>query len=667
MAELFLAQDTERQEQVVIKRILPYLSHESEFVQMFLDEARIAAQLHHPSIIQIHELGKLNESLFMAMEFVNGVDLRKILQEEVKLGLTVPYGIVAYVTAQVCSGLGYAHNSTGMDGKALGIIHRDVSPQNVMVSFDGRVKLVDFGIAKASALVERSKPGVIKGKFLYLSPEQLSQDKLDHRADLFAIGTMMYELATGKSPFYKSTTEAVIYAIRAEDPPPPELVRNDFPPELSRIVMKCLVKDRARRYQQATEIQRDLEAFMKSAYPTDTQELSSYITQLFATEGSSGEKRQAPSVAASPPPASNPSARKEATVPLPQAGKASVLVPAQKRITGDRDVPVPSDAAPTAHASPEEVARAQQLAAVRSGIMAALPHRKSMRHELGQKRRGTVTMRGGERRSTSSDRNESVDEGMGKMTPSRAAMGALAPPPGTAAPSVRESQSFTSPDGDPLEAAPSDPSDNKMTEALPVPVVVRKRRTPANPAVSADTEAADDPRARDGDDDDEEGGSTASILPGQLAALAPRRQTVPPPTRSRHPMVVVGISFVVVLVLGIILLLVLKGRSAPAAPPAPVGEAPPAPAPPQELAAATPPAPAGGARSAWVRFDAPAGTVIQHGDQRYAAGLSFPIPPGPFTIEYRCPGRAAPISTVVQVEDGRSDTQVVPIRCGLGR
>src|SRR4051812_23080995 len=356
MAELFLASDIERQEQVVIKRILPYLSHEDEFVQMFLDEARIAAQLHHPSIIQIHELGKLNESLFMAMEYVNGFDLRKILQEEVKLGLTVPYGIVAYVTAQVCAGLGYAHNSSGMDGKPLGIIHRDVSPQNVMVSFDGRVKLVDFGIAKASALVERSKPGVIKGKFLYLSPEQLTQEKLDHRADLFAIGTMMYELATGKSPFYKSTTEAVIYAIRAEDPPPPQLVRNDFPPELSRIVMKCLVKDRARRYQQAADIQRDLEAFMRDAYPTDTQELSAYITQLFASDGSSGEKRAAPSgsqpaTSHTPPPtpstASAPgSARKDATVPLPQAGKASVLVPAQKRITGDRDVPVPSDAAP---------------------------------------------------------------------------------------------------------------------------------------------------------------------------------------------------------------------------------------------------------------------------------------------------------------------------------
>ena len=390
--------------------------------------------------------------------------------------------------------------------------------------------------------MERSKPGVIKGKFLYLSPEQLSQDRIDHRADLFALGTMLYEVATGKSPFYKATTEAVIYAIRAEDPPPPQLARRDFPPELSRIVMKCLVKDRARRYQQATEIQRDLEAFMRSAYPTDTQELSAYITQLFASEGSSGEKRAAPS--APPPPASQtppptPSTassagggRKDATVPLPQAGgKASVLVPAQKRTTGDRDVPVPSDAAPTAHASPEEVARAQQLAAVRSGIMAALPHRKSMRHELGQKRRGTVTMRGNEqRRSSSSDRNESVDESMAKSTPSRAAMGAL-PPPSMGSPAVgsRESQSFTSPEGDPLEAQPSDPSDNKMTEAIPAPPM-RRRRTPANPAISADTEANE--RI---DDDEEEGGfhrqhpprAARRAGPAATAAAATRQDPAP--------------------------------------------------------------------------------------------------------------------------------------------
>jgi serine/threonine protein kinase len=312
MAELFLAQDTERETLVVIKRILPYLSHEAEFVQMFLDEARIAAQLHHPNIIQVHELGKLQDSMFIAMEFVEGVDVRKVLAEEVKRSQTMPYSAVAYVTAQICAGLEYAHTSHGVDGKPLDVIHRDVSPQNVMVSYDGAVKLVDFGIAKAGALMERSKPGVIKGKFLYLAPEQLSQERLDRRADLFAVGTMMYELTLGKAPFYKPTTEAVIYAIRNEEALPPHLARSDFPPELSRIVMKCLVKDRNRRYQSAADIQRDLESYLRF-HPYSQFDLASYIGQLFGTEDErtmvhipSAVLPLPPRPAARPPPAPPP-------------------------------------------------------------------------------------------------------------------------------------------------------------------------------------------------------------------------------------------------------------------------------------------------------------------------------------------------------------------------
>ncbi|HLL54792.1 MAG TPA: protein kinase, partial [Myxococcaceae bacterium] len=321
MAELFLAQDTEREQLVVIKRILPYLSHEAEFVQMFLDEARIAAQLDHPNIIQVHELGKLQDSMFIAMEFVEGVDVRKVLAEETKRSQTMPYSAVAYVTAQICAGLEYAHTSHGVDGKPLDVIHRDVSPQNVMVSYDGAVKLVDFGIAKAGALMERSKPGVIKGKFLYLAPEQLSQERLDRRADLFAVGTMMYELTLGKAPFYKPTTEAVIYAIRNEEALPPHLARSDFPPELSRIVMKCLVKDRNRRYQSAAEIQRDLETYLRF-HPYSQFDLASYIGQLFGTEDErtmvhipSAVLPLPPRPAARPPPAPPPAPPSEALRP----------------------------------------------------------------------------------------------------------------------------------------------------------------------------------------------------------------------------------------------------------------------------------------------------------------------------------------------------------------
>lgn len=451
--------------------------------------------------------------------------------------------------------------------------------------------------------------------------------------------------------------------------------------------MKCLVKDRARRYQQASEIQRDLEAFMRAAYPTDAQELSSYITQLFASEGASGEKRQAPSAAPPPPPAPAapaphpphpphsahatppPPGRVGATVPLPQAGqKASVLVPAQQRkVTGDREVPVPSDAAPTAHASPEEVARAQQLAAVRSGIMAALPHRKSMRHELG-KRKGTVTMRGNEqRRVPSSDRHESVDESMGKSTPSRAAMGALAPPPMSGQVASRESQSFTSPEAAPMNGPPSEPGDQKMTEAIPAPQAVRRRRTPQQLSISADTEA--NTSEGTADSDDEEGGPTASILPGQLAALAPRRPAPPPPARNKSPLLVIGISFTVVLLLGIILLFVLRGR-APAAPP------PPAPAPSgdvaapgtagQLLAAVAEPSKAG-EDTVCVRFEAPAGTVVAQGDKSFQLGTNLQVPRGQFAYEYRCPRSGATIATTVLLAEETDEPRVIRIRCGLGR
>jgi eukaryotic-like serine/threonine-protein kinase len=284
MAELFLAQAPPRDELVVIKRILPYLAEEPEFVQMFLDEARIAAQLHHPNIVQVHELGSIGESIFIAMEYLAGVDLRRILGEETKFSAAVPYAVAARICAQVAAGLDYAHMSKGVDGRPLELIHRDVSPQNVMVGYDGSVKLVDFGIAKAGAFMERSKPGVIKGKFLYLSPEQVAQERLDHRTDIFALGVMLYEVTTGRAPFTRPTTEGILYAIRFESPSPPHLLRDDYPPELSRIVMRCLVKDREQRYQRATEVQEDLEALLDSGVMRQSDDVAAYVARLLGEE-----------------------------------------------------------------------------------------------------------------------------------------------------------------------------------------------------------------------------------------------------------------------------------------------------------------------------------------------------------------------------------------------
>jgi len=284
MAELYLSSEPRAGRFVVLKRILPHLALEPDFVKMFLDEARIAVSLQHPNIIEVFELGQISNSIFIAMEWVEGMDLRRVLQREQARGGVVPPGVAAWLMARLCEGLFYAHTRVGDDGKPLGIIHRDVSPQNVMISYRGEVKLVDFGIAKATAWISRSKPGVIKGKFLYLAPEQLSEEPLDLRCDLFALGVMLYELTTAKSPFYRPETEGVIYAIRMEEPPAPHTLRAGYPLSLSRIIQKCLVKDRTRRFQSADEIRLALEDALLVDMPTTKADVVSYVAGLFGND-----------------------------------------------------------------------------------------------------------------------------------------------------------------------------------------------------------------------------------------------------------------------------------------------------------------------------------------------------------------------------------------------
>lgn len=283
MAELFLARDTRSARFVVLKRILPYLAEEEEFLRMFLDEARIAASLHHPNIVELLELGRLDNNTFIAMEWVNGIDMRRLLTREQDRGGPLPTGVAAWIVARLCEGLSHAHHRTDAGGAPIGIVHRDISPQNVMITFTGDVKLVDFGIAKATAWMDRSKPGVIKGKFLYIAPEQLTQEKLDYRADLFSTGTLLYELTTGKTPFQRPTSEEVIYAVRMEDPEPPGHVRPGYPMMLSRIIMKCLQKDRSRRYQSAAELRSALEDFMRMDAPTTKSDVVRYVGGLFGS------------------------------------------------------------------------------------------------------------------------------------------------------------------------------------------------------------------------------------------------------------------------------------------------------------------------------------------------------------------------------------------------
>jgi serine/threonine protein kinase len=216
MAEIFLAHqkhDDGHESPVVIKRIRPHLSKHAAFVKMFLNEARLASQLNHPNVVQIHDLGKIAESYFIAMEYVAGRDMRRVVPKAEALGIPFPLVYAVKIASQVCAGLHHAHTKVDLYGNPLNIVHRDVSPENVVVAFDGSVKILDFGIAKAANQVEQTRTGEIKGKLSYMSPEQCLGKPLDCRSDIFSLGVVLYEWLTGFKLFTGESEVAVMRSI----------------------------------------------------------------------------------------------------------------------------------------------------------------------------------------------------------------------------------------------------------------------------------------------------------------------------------------------------------------------------------------------------------------------------------------------------------------------
>ena len=288
MAEVFKAKmfGVEGFEKIVaIKRILPEVAEDAEFIKMFVDEAKIAVKLQHPNVVQIFELGKIDESYFIAMELINGKDIKTIRKRLKRVELLMPVEQSAYIISQVCDGLDYAHRKTDEKMNPLNIVHRDISPQNMIVSYEGTVKLIDFGIAKAKSKSTKTQVGMLKGKFSYMSPEQVNGQPIDRRSDIFSLGVVFFEMLTGKRLFLGKNDVETLEKIRKAEVVPPSYFNSDVPPELDRIVLKALAKDREDRYQWASEFSEDLKKFSYSSGKTfSRQDMMNFMSEFFADE-----------------------------------------------------------------------------------------------------------------------------------------------------------------------------------------------------------------------------------------------------------------------------------------------------------------------------------------------------------------------------------------------
>lgn len=284
MAELFKAKQRGVQgfqKIVAIKRILPHLSDNEEFVTMFIDEAKLAAQLTHPNIVQIFDLGKASGSYYIAMEYVDGKDLRSLLRKVREYHLPFPEPVAAFVVMKVAVALDHAHRKKALNDRELKLVHRDISPQNILISSDGAVKLVDFGIAKAATKNTQTLAGALKGKLLYMSPEQAMGQPLDNRSDLYSLGLVLFELLTGERCFHADSELGVLEKVRMGRISDVQSINPSISREMAAIVNKCLQKNVEMRYPSARFLERDLKDLLvrQSSEPTD-HDIAEYVNAL---------------------------------------------------------------------------------------------------------------------------------------------------------------------------------------------------------------------------------------------------------------------------------------------------------------------------------------------------------------------------------------------------
>jgi serine/threonine protein kinase len=284
MAEVFKAMRSgvEGFEKVVaVKRILPHLSDNKEFVDMFINEAKMVAGLTHPNIVQIFDLGKIDKTYYIAMEYVHGRDLRSIMKRAKDRGIRIPMDLSVLIVGDICSALEYAHRKKDNRGRPLRIVHRDVSPQNMLISFEGDVKLTDFGIAKAAARATTTDRGALRGKLLYMSPEQAHGKAMDCRSDVFSLGITFYEMVTDQRPFLASSEKSILEMVRECKVASPISINSRVPERLDKIIMRSLARDPDDRYQDASDMYKDLERFLRERQSLTQVELARFMEVLF--------------------------------------------------------------------------------------------------------------------------------------------------------------------------------------------------------------------------------------------------------------------------------------------------------------------------------------------------------------------------------------------------
>ena len=292
MAEIFLAKSVSIQgmeKHVAIKRVLPSLTKNQKFIEMFLDEARLSIVLNHANIVQVFDVSQSGGTYFIVMEYVDGFNVRHLFQRASEIGQRLPVAAVCYIVVEVCKGLEHAHTKRDLEGKHLRIVHRDLSPPNILISRSGEVKITDFGLAKATSQLTRTDPGVVKGKYSYLSPEVTEGKQADLRTDIFAAGIVAWELLANRRLFFGKTDVETVDMVRKAEVPSISKLNSDVSPELEAIINKALSRDPKKRYTSAREMGEEIaDLLAKQGLKSTSFDLSQLVDRLFGPVGASG-------------------------------------------------------------------------------------------------------------------------------------------------------------------------------------------------------------------------------------------------------------------------------------------------------------------------------------------------------------------------------------------